>query len=533
MYKLIIADDESIFRVGLGKMVREVSDQWDIVGEARNGYEALELVSEHSPDLVITDIRMPQMDGIGLQYVLKEKYPNVMVIVLSGYDEFSFARDSLRLGARDYLTKPVTREDLSKALLQAAEEIRIAQQSKETESREDLQVKQLMRQHFLEAMVAGRLHEEEHPMLQKLGIACKDEDLICMIVSLDRESIEDERYFQKDPALFLLYIKQFLQEMLDQSGEGLAFVDGTSQVTAVVHASTFAKTPDFLQQFGSLFRKQIKGMSHLTVTVGIGGIARSLDEVPRSYKEAEMALLYRLVQGGDRVIEYNEVAASSSEKELLPLEWKSIEMGLYEGKEQHTREEVNRFVTELCSQANSPAFIIQECCKMLLHFYELAVGLPHLEEWAKENDIKHILAELSEITDRKELAIFCADWVGNLAASMGSRKKQTHHDPVQIVVDYITECYAEPLSLAAVAEKVFLNPSYLSTLFKQKKGKPFIDYVTEVRIDAAKKLLLTTEDKLQAISEKTGFVNMRHFHRVFKDHTGVTPNQYRSMMHKE
>jgi two-component system response regulator YesN len=164
---------------------------------------------------------------------------------------------------------------------------------------------------------------------------------------------------------------------------------------------------------------------------------------------------------------------------------------------------------------------------MLLHFYELAVNLTVVKMWLQGTDMKQVLMEIYSISSSKELSERCQKLLGDLSVCMVNRKRKFVTSPVELVVRYVEEHYAEPITLNMMAEIAYLNPSYLSSLFKSKQGQSFIDFLTEKRIEKAKAMLLHSDEKIQVISDSTGFTNIRHFNRVFKTLTNRTPTEYR------
>ena len=164
---------------------------------------------------------------------------------------------------------------------------------------------------------------------------------------------------------------------------------------------------------------------------------------------------------------------------------------------------------------------------MLLHFYELAVNLAVGKQWLRGTDMKHVLMDIYSYSSSKELIERCQKLLGDLSICIANRKKKFVTSPVELVVQYVKEHYAESITLNMMADIVYLSPSYLSSLFKSKQGKSFIDFLTEERIEKAKTMLLSSDEKIQVISDSTGFTNIRHFNRVFKTLTNRTPTEFR------
>ncbi|NQX58389.1 response regulator [Paenibacillus qinlingensis] len=527
MPSILIVDDETIFRKGIRLMITDMQSEWVVIDEATDGAEALDKIEELQPDLIITDIKMPRIDGIQLQYIVKERYPHISCVVMSGYNDFQYARESLRLGAKDYLMKPFQREELY-ALLAKLQEEWLTEKRPNTSSGMDQQVQNQMRQHVLAGLLTGNVHHGEEELLENVGIQFPHAYISCLIAKLDRDSVTDERYYQLNPSLFSIYIQQFIQESLDVSFKGYVFIHHETEVVALINHEDVASINADMERLTNRIRKEIRVQSNFTLTFGLGSPAKDLESISKSYKEAGLALLYRLVIGGDRLLSNEIVAEMKMEKhDWHAADWHSLNQFVQEGDLPNVQQQASLYVTKLCQQWKDPEIIHQQICKMLLHFYELAVNLAIVKQWLQNTDVKQVLVDIYSYSSSKELIERCQKLLGDLTVCIGNRQKKMVTSPVEIVVRYVEEHYAESITLNTMAEIVYLSPSYLSSLFKSKQGQSFIDFLTEKRIEKAKSLLLYSDEKIQVISDSTGFTNIRHFNRVFKTITNRTPSEFR------
>lgn len=533
MPTILIVDDEAIFRKGLRKMIEASPGSWQVAGEAKDGYEALELVESLKPDVLLTDIRMPRMDGLQLIRIAKERFPKLLVIVLSGFDEFTYLQQSLRHGVRDYLMKPVEREELFKTLDKLEGELAKSHSAPELYAAEPADAR-MIRQHVSEHLVAGLLkgyvNESDLALLGRIGVTFREPYFACMIIKLDKDALDQERYEKADPSLFQLYIQQIVQELLDQRAKGFSFILSETEVVALVNLASPAETTDPLTELSETIRRRMISLSRLTVTIGLGRIVDGFKEIPQSFQEAKIAQLHRLIVGGDRVISYARVKKGGEETTwgIVPeLPFDLLQSSIQEGKPEQTKQYASAFITILCSQAKSPEIIHQQICKLLIHGYEEAEKLSLTANWLGDKTIQAVLLEICSLTSRLELMDCCSAYLGRLAECFAHGQRHTDNDPIEKVIRYVNQHYKQPLSLTQVAEKVFLNPAYLSSLFKQRTGTSLVEYWTDLRVNDAKKRLVSSNEKVTVIAESTGFGNIRHFNRVFKSVTGLAPNDYR------
>jgi len=529
MPTMMIVDDEAIFRRGLRAMIAASDKEWDIVADARDGYEALELLEQHRPDVVLTDIRMPRMDGLQLQRIARERFPELQVVVISGYEDFTYAQQSMRSGARDYLMKPVEREELLRVLSSVKQDWL----NKHKEHHHDVVPEgQELRQQVAAQLVAGIMQSNVQQMhldlLSQIGIELTDPYYNCMVIKLDKDSVDNDRYRTTDPSLFQLYIQQFVQEMINFRMKGFSFVFSDTEVAALVNLPDAAEGERQLLKLAESVRMQIKSLSNLTVTIGVGRPVKGFESMLTTFREAQMALIYRLVVGGDKVLEYEQsVKHQLFQSERKKWSWEALERAINEGRLHGIDDLVDSVIIELCQQAQTPELVHQQICKLLIHYYERSEDLGLTKAWLGGRDIRKLLIDICSISSRGELMEVSRQLFGSLTAVIAAGNRQLDSDPVAIALHYIEQHYVEPITLTDIAEHVYLNSAYFSTLFKQKVGKTFIEYVTDLRIEDAKKRLASTDEKIASVADATGFSNIRHFNRVFKNETGLVPKEYR------
>ncbi|MFD2611737.1 response regulator [Paenibacillus gansuensis] len=531
-HKILIVDDEAIFRKGLRKMIESSGGPWEVAGEAVDGYEALERLEALRPDVMITDIRMPRMDGIQLQQIVKERFPELLVIVLSGYDEFTYVQHSLRHGVKDYLMKPVEREELFRTLSELEKELSRAEAGKsataDSAPGSDPEIRKHVSEHLITGLLRGYVSEKELELLSKIGVQFNDPRFACLIIKLDKDMMDRDRYRKADPSLFQLYIQQIVQEILNQRTNGFCFVFSDSEVVALVNLKEGEAAAQSLSDISETIRIRMISLSNLTVTIAQGTIVDGIRDIPRSFNEAKIALLYRLLLGGDQVLTYEQTAmAQTIPAEVKPWSWDDLESSIHDGRQEETERRVVTVVTDLCEQSKNPETIQQQISKLLIYYYDLAEKLQVTKLWLQGKSMQNVLFDICSITSRSELVDACRVLLGRLARSVEEGRKQQDSDPVDKALRYVSRHFREAITLKEVADQVYLNPAYFSTLFKQRTGKTFVEYWTDLRIEEAKKQLSYSNEKIAVIAEQTGFGNIRHFNRVFKNVTGSTPNDYR------
>ncbi|MFC4597528.1 response regulator [Cohnella hongkongensis] len=531
MPRILIVDDEAIYRKGLRAMISSEDPIWDIVGDAKDGYEALEMIGDLKPDVVLTDIRMPRMDGLQLQKFARERFPELVCIVISGYEDFTYVRQSLRHGAKDYLMKPVEREELSRVLKKVKEELREA--SRRANESAGPEAEDVLRRQASDHLAAGLMRasmsSSDLEGVRRLGVELEEPYFACMVIKMDKESVGRERYGRTDPSLFQLYIRQFVQEILDHRLGGFCFAFSDSEVVALANVPDRVASRRKLVDTAHSIRRQIQSLSNLTVTIGIGSTMEGAETIPKSYREAQIALLYRLVVGGDKVIDYEDTTSEAQTKAgTKKWSWRPLEEAVNEGKAAEIDGRVEEAIGGLCRWAQTPESVHQQICKLILHYYELTEEWGTTKEWMGDHDIRAQLVEICSISSSDELIELCKQLFGRLAAAVAPGKRSAGRDPIHQALRYLAEHYREPLTLKDVAERAHLHPAYFSAILKNRTGRSFVEHLSSLRVEEAKRRLALTDDKMTLVAERTGFANIRQFNRVFRSETGQTPKDYRN-----
>lgn len=528
MPSILIVDDETIFRTGLKKMIQELDEDWEIVGEARDGIEALEQVDKLQPDAILTDIRMPRMDGIQLQQQMANQFPTIMCVVISGYDDFMYVQQSMRQGAKDYIMKPIERDELGRSLLIMKGKIQQQADSfQQLHMKKREQIKRA-REQIITGLLCNKLQEKDLDQFASDGIIFKGKWNSCIVLQLDKPSIAEERYNQADPSLFILYLQQLVQEILDRRFTGICCSPKATEVVVIVNHKDRENAQREMNELAESIRRQVNSLSNMTVTIGVGRPYGKVEDILQSYQEAQLAFLQRLILGDDQVYQYEgETQVSEAIHEYSTLSLDNIEKAFLDGNVEGLFTQVERFVHKLCQVANSPQYVQQQICKMIIHYCEWSNQLRLTKQWLGTDDVRSILLHICSISTREELSDELGRLLVKLMHTANLNQALFEADPIEKTIKFIESHFSEQLTLKNVADTVFLNSAYFSSLFKQRTGISFIDKLNEVRILEAKKRMAYSDQKLVVIATQTGFTNIRHFNRVFRNETGMSPTEYR------
>lgn len=493
MLRIVIVDDELSIREGLGKMIGKESDRFLITGSFSNGQELLDFAQDSEFDAVITDIRMPLVDGLELIKELRSIRPEARCIIMSGFTDFEYARQALRYSAVDYLLKPINKKQLFGLLYQLDEDKELAL-GKEQQLRSGLLLSYLKG----DPALCDRLPELILPLPHLSVTVLKGSDMEALHSSVS--------LLRRQP--------QFRFDTVDTGEEGITLV---SYYNELPDADDIARLADSLRQFphpGIVMAGSSLGYSHPS-------------ELGRAYYEAKTACdrgMYGREAWGyssfspayeqepdvaGLFARNREVLAQAVQVLNIPQALKSLELQLHE-----------------LEQAKASRASILQLCR-----FAIEIAGTELPEWARIFGPglplqleEHLLTCLTfhELKDR-----FMEEFSEALQQIREGRLAQGGKS-VEIVKKWIAEHYDKPADLSHLASMVYLTPSYLSKLFKHETGLTITDYLIEVRIRKAKQLLAeSAELKIHEVGSEVGYPDPAYFNKLFKRIVGVTPNEYK------
>ncbi len=510
MYKVILVDDEKQITDGLSKMIRWTELGYEVVATARNGVEAIPLIQSLKPDLVVTDVRMPEMDGLKmLEMVRRHVSQDVEFIILSGFSDFQYARKAMQYNVKSYILKPIDESEFYGVLL----DIKAALNEKEI--RDSLRIRS-----SLNGFLNGDLSEtadvfpdEEEKLGMRYIVVQRHEQYVSLEAGGPDESRPD--LFQ---AIAGLFGDPFMRFVIRQDRDRCHVVAGKS----------------LLLEYGNDLRKLAHGLhEHLSRAAGI-----------------ETDILVGRHVSGSRELHQSVQSIYHCSSKLFYLSKPSVVLyeDIREQKFSKAYEDNGLVIKTIAAFRKNDMERLGACVtQMVEHFSKLQVApeiaLVHLDSAMAA--ILQILAESREdvsaaleqyaffkkiqsrvgIQNLARLALQFFEACNDLSLA---GKKIEHGDVVARVARYVEENFAQPLKINDIAERFFVNPAYLGQQFARKKGFSLNHYINSVRIEKAKELLATTPQRVYEIAALAGFDDPNYFSSKFLEYTGCTPSEYRS-----
>ncbi|MDQ0058587.1 response regulator [Paenibacillus harenae] len=522
--KVILADDEPLIIKGLRKLINWEAMGLAIVGQAYDGNELLELIESSEPDIVISDISMPHRTGIEIIKELKQRNHPAKVIFISAYQEFSYARDAVTYGAVDYLVKPIVKQQLEDVLQGVLSSI--TKQQEEMKRKSKLQQLEKKSKHeelqdWLLQLTDGSLTPQSEGY-KLLAAELRGPLNSVAILEIDQLADVPDRWSEKEGRLIEFAIGNIVQEIVVAANHGLAFLRNHKFIAVISHADlreAVAMTQDILDK--------IKLYLKLSVSAGVSGPADGTDKLEHAYREAEQALQLNYFLGRGKVIGYEaQESKQPFDKELYGMQMEVVR-GLTSNAWQEALAALNKLLAIIRTGAygnrtlavstclSSVLFIVQEMTKSGVQLPGGAIDMHELQSRLGSCETFKLMQEEMVRAIEQIYSMVDVD-SGNKDKILLSKIKQ-----------YIEEKYAEEITLESVAGIAFMNPYYFSSFFKKHTKQNFKQYVTEVRMKQAVRLLLHTDMMVYEIADQVGYNNARHFSDMFKKQFGRLPNDYR------
>lgn len=541
MHTILIVDDEPITRNGLKTSIDWDSLGLNILGMMEDAESALPEIGIKKPEILLTDVRMPGMDGLELAQKAKAILPDLKTIFISGYDDVNYIRSALKMGAYDYILKPIDLSELTACLGRVIDRLDSEWMTKTNLNqleREAARSKPLMKQRLLHMLIQGGSSEEQiRNSFDYFGFNKANKACCVIVLSPDEGEVESCQGFQNNWPLLELAIRNISEEIISEYTQCFIAEDsGSKQHVALLSADdAHSLNETQLYEIAAKVSRLIKQHIQLNLSVGIGKAVESPLEVEASYLSAVQALAHRLYLGSGKILFYPEdsekedaheqkhsKAAASDKAEMQAL--------LKSGDEKAINNWLTGYFERLAATQNTDVSFYRGQISQII--FEAYMVLHEQLAGTEESDLSHqkildMLYETKSLAQMKKLIEgYCVD-VNNLI------KLKDDDDTKGLITQVkqaIQDQYNENITINDLAKDVYLSPTYLCMLFRQEVGMTINNYHTKVRMDKAKELLGDYSNKLYDICYAVGYSNPSYFSRQFKKYTGMLPSDYRNQM---
>ncbi len=508
MYRVVLIDDEIMALRGMAGSLPWNEMNMEIAGTAREGMAGLALIRKRKPDIVITDIRMPGMDGLEMIKEALSLRPDTIFIILSGYSEFQYAKRAISYGVMGYLEKPIDVGEFKAILKKACD---ILEQRTQQENNSKIQSK-----NELQALLKKVVQEETVPKtdLQLYGIV--PEKLQSYTVAVCRpvtDVVLTERSF---------YWAEEAARELGKGHDTCYTYRDNGQLILLIKKQELQKEEE---RFIESFRRIMSAKGCCPLKIGICRSDNASGSLANTFKHAQYALRFCIFYGCGPILYF---ARSLKDKSMDMWPWKDQ---ISHNTALMDKEEILRLVREALDAMYAGRMgldsFIHECMEMLYCCVDAMDTLQRTRVKKYILEKENPLSVISGFSRYEEVRTYLIEMFLKIMSVCRVEENREYHYKIAKAQDYMLKHYKESITLQQLADLVEISPAYFSVLFKKTTGVSYLQYLADIRMEEAKRRLLAGE-KVVEISREVGYYNYRHFSEAFKRHVGVTPKEFRN-----
>lgn len=531
MYKVLLVEDEVLVREAITENIVWNEIGLRLITSCKNGKEAIEAIEKEVPDIVITDICMPYIDGMQLSEYIYTRYPETKIIIFSGYDEFEYAKQALQYKVEEYLLKPVTAGELTELLVKIKNKI-------DTQRKEKNDIKRLrgtyykhlntIRSQVLNDLILGNKFEEEYKdEMKESGIELSKKYFKVAIIDTEISYPSDFVIGnnQNQSALLSFAIYNIINEIMSAQSLGLTFQQKDRKIVLIFESDLKVNFENEVRTVCELIQDKIKDYLQVEIFIGIGKKVDSLSKIYLSYEQAFELINYSYLYGHNCIISQQEIDFFRKEIDIST----NIEKLLLQVTRQFYKEielELDRLLKKI-----KEAYLRKEEVSIIMQSIIVAANetlkLAGVERHVKESKDEQWIYEFEKKKNIYDAFEIVKEYLNSVMEQLYDLKEDTSKKQSLLALDYIEKNYQNSeLTLQMLCKYLSMSPSYFSAIFKKETGETFVEALTKKRMQVAKNLLKYTSLKNYEIAEKIGFSDAHYFSQTFKKYIGKTPKEY-------
>lgn len=516
MYRILLVDDEKLELDAIARYIRWEDMDISVAGTARNGREGLRMQEELKPDIILTDVRMPIMDGLEFARKAKQRDKNVKIVFLSGHDEFQYIKAALTMEAMGYLLKPIDSAELAQLMQRVV--LKCEEDKQLSESAEGLKEK-LVRSLAAEASPPARREWVRRLSMLPRPIPSACDYAVCQITWDAADAREQADLLESlSSAADAASPGSYVWRADERRFGALAFLAGESGLDAV-------------RRFWIDIIEGVRGRTGIVLTVGVSSTGRYLEQLPELWEEARQAHNGKFYEGTGTVLLAGDAKPLPGAAAPLPpaAVAERVCLAVAHPNPEALAAELNGFFAPFREGRIRKDAVIAGTMQLATEISRRFAPLMESPEPGREipgPDWQTIM----EPQSLDQLQALLADWCGRMMDRIREKDHDKNLPIVRQIRELIESRYSEPLTVEELASRVYLSPNYIRTLFKEKTGETILEYMTKVRIERASGLLRDRSRKIREIARSVGYENVSYFCSLFQKHRGVTPNEYRKKL---
>lgn len=532
MYKLIIVDDEDMIRDGISMGINWNELGFEVIGHAANGLEAIEAVKKSVPDVLITDIRMPEMDGVELMEFLSENYPSIKLVVLSGYNDFEYLKSSIKNNVFDYILKPT----LISEFVELFKRLKIVldeeyQKKKEYENLRKSLINNLpyLERIFLNQLVIGMFHDMDELEGKKkfYKLDWLEGSLIIAILELDNLQFISKEISEEKLQLLKLFVIEIANRITSETMPGKFFMGNDGSIIGICCVNGGLRN---LLNIIREIQKEVSYHKRISISAGISNVFQDISDISAFFEQARQALKQKLCLGRESIIQYSDIENIIEDSyPSVNFDFNLITDYVFAGDQ----EEISKYILSKLNIFKNKMYssfeFVDSCILKLLfeldgYFYQYGISIKDIL-----SNEKTCFQDIFTIDTLEQKASWIITILHEVSKEISQQRNSKVTKIIAEVIRYLENNYtSNSICLESVADLFKKSPPYLSKLFKEETGENFSDYLARLRMERAKVLLKDVKVKVYEVPAMVGYADISHFSRKFKNYVGMSPAQYKN-----
>jgi len=523
MYKVLLIDDEPIIRKGLKNTIPWESYGCAVCGEAADGIEGLDRIKELKPEIIITDIRMPGMNGLDMIENIHETLPGSKVIILTGYRDFEYAKKAIQVGAFDFLLKPSDLEAMGKSICRAVESLDFARRRQKVLDDMKRLVNQNMpviREKVLYDIMQGLIVDPRELQERTRQFDLSLDRFTIALVEVDRVQNAEEEPSGYNRQAYQYGIMNTFEEMLGSEFTVISVGISQNQTAFIIHPQEEQDYLEKLEAQCNELQQMILSSFGVGISIALSSEGKGLAELHERFTEAKRAIAYKSYLGNNAIILFSDLEPFYKSQDHAQIE--GVRKLLFDAIDTGSKNLVEERMTAFCTILEAEEGLDEADRKGSFADTIKALIVRNKDV---NLDLKAILPDDGEPVETWEKAL--RDAAQKVVESIHQYNYKGFKLIMQKSIEYLHENYHQQILLKDVADHVYVSPYYVSRMFKKETGKTFTEFLNEIRINRAEELLKDPQFKTYEVAEMVGIPDPHYFSRLFKKITGVPPTAYR------
>lgn len=535
LLKLLVVDDKPAERNGIINVVDWSNIGISIVGEAENGLDGIEKARQLKPDIIITDIVMPYLDGFKMVEEIQKFLPDIKVIFISCFDNFNYAKLAIEMNAMGYVLKPIIAGELLSTIGKVTGiHIREIERKRDEEEliRRLRQSMPVMRDQFVKDLLFGLLKDENEIWDKNDFLETRFTTGTYSVLAVEIDPPGGKKAEMPEERKQLQHFK--IKEQISKACETI-YAHAVCYITSTEHSKfiILINQPDGQVKnacsFADRLRDELSARLNMDLTIGVSRTVDHVTRVHQCYQEACDALKFKFYLGKNQTISYSEIYKGESLKVQDQIDLRAVENELKYIIMTGEQKDIDRFLDRLFGKqaTGQDIYYIQHICISIVAFIQFVLHEMNESLHKVYDNEFYIYEQLFKLDTIVEIRQWVRGFLETVSSYLLSRDRSKNRKVINAIKEYINANYTEDLTVAKIAEKVYLSPCYTNYIFKKETGETLMEYLSRIRINKAKALLKNTLLKVYEVAEQVGFKSNSYFCSVFKEHCGMTPLEYR------